>query len=487
MARKTRILIPGRGRNSIISMVNASARFFTVALLFFMMINMAFTFLFEKRYEHFVAEIESVIALKPIIYDDVPNEMWEVIAGRKSVEDCRANVMIDAVDKQLPRGGHVPEDTELLVVRRTLETMRQYVARIETNILNNVSVDESQALLSEMRNVGSLCRDLVEVYTAKRISREAEEDKRARSLLLGCGLLEVALWGVMILIFIQSNRHLSRFIEGQIRQLEQFAEQIADGGLTARAPDMQTKELMPLTQSLNTMAVRLNGLMAQNKQEQENLKRAELRILQAQINPHFLYNTLDAIMWQAEAKNSEEVIHITRALSDFFRISLNSGEEWITVSQEKRHLEGYLSIQKVRYRDILSYSIEFDPDMENEIVPKLLLQPLVENALYHGIKLKRGGGKITVIGKREGDSLYFRVEDTGTGISPERLEDIRRALRQDDVQLNSIKGSGFGLKNVDLRIRLYYSQQEGLQIESGAGGTGISFRVPAGMEGKKHV
>ncbi len=125
--------------------------------------------------------------------------------------------------------------------------------------------------------------------------------------------------------------------------------------------------------------------------------------------------------------------------------------------------------------------------MENEIVPKLLLQPLVENALYHGIKLKRGGGKITVIGKREGDSLYFRVEDTGTGISPDRLEDIRRALRQDDVQLNSIKGSGFGLKNVDLRIRLYYSQQEGLQIESGAGGTGISFRVPAGMEGKKHV
>ena len=157
------------------------------------------------------------------------------------------------------------------------------------------------------------------------------------------------------------------------------------------------------------------------------------------------------------------------------------------MAQEKRHLEGYLSIQRVRYRDILSYSIEFDPDMENEIVPKLLLQPLVENALYHGIKLRRGGGKITVTGKREGNSLYFCVQDTGTGIPPERLEEIRRALKQDDVQLNSSSGSGFGLKNVDLRIRLYYSQQEGLQIESGAGGTEISFRVPAGMEGKKHV
>ena len=157
------------------------------------------------------------------------------------------------------------------------------------------------------------------------------------------------------------------------------------------------------------------------------------------------------------------------------------------MAQEKRHLEGYLSIQKVRYRDILSYSIEIDPEIENEIVPKLLLQPLAENAIYHGIKLKRGGGKITIIGRREGDSLYFCVQDTGTGMSPERLEEIRRALRQESVQMDSSTGSGFGLKNVDMRIRLYYSQQEGLQIESDADGTRISFRVPAGMEGKKHV
>ena len=474
-------------RNSIISRVNGSVRFFTVALLIFMMINLAFTFFFEKRYEDFVGELESVIALKPIIYDDIPNEVWEVIAGRKSAADCQANAMIDGVNEQLTRSSHAQEDTELLVVRRTLETMRQYVARIETNILNDVSVAESQALLGDLRNVGSLCRDLVEDYIAKRISREAEENHKARLMLVICWLVEIALWCVMILVFNRKNRLLAEFIGSQIRQMEQFAGQIADGELNARAPDMQTRELMPLTQSLNTMAVRLNGLMAQNKQEQENLKRAELRMLQAQINPHFLYNTLDAIMWQAEAKNTEEVIHITRALSDFFRISLNSGEEWITVAQEKRHLEGYLSIQKVRYRDILSYSIEFDPDMENEVLPKLLLQPLVENALYHGIKLKRGGGKITVIGKREGDSLYFCVQDTGTGIPPERLEEIRRALKQDDVQMNSSTGSGFGLKNVDLRIRLYYSQQEGLQIESDADGTRISFRVPAGMEGKKHV
>ncbi len=476
-----------RKRNSIISMVNGSGRFFTMALLVFMMINLAFTFLFEKRYEDFVEEIESVIALKPVIYDDIPNEVWEVIAGRKTVADCEANAMIDRVENLLISTSDGPEDTELLVVRRTLETMRQYVARIETNILNNVSVAESQALLGELRNVGSLGRDLVEDYIAKRVSREAEENQQARRMFVVCWLLEIVLWGVMIHIFIQINQHLSGFIQGQIQKLERFAGKIADGELATRAPDMETKELMPLTQSLNTMAVRLIGLMEQNKQEQENLKRAELRMLQAQINPHFLYNTLDAIIWQAEAKNTEEVIHIARALSDFFRISLSSGEEWITVGQEKRHLEGYLSIQKVRYRDILNYSISFDPEIENEILPKLLLQPLVENAIYHGIKLKRGGGKIAITGKREGDSLIFCVQDTGPGMTPERLEEVRSALRDGNVQMKSPTGSGFGMKNVDLRIRLYYSLQEGLQIESDAGGTRISFRVPAGLEGKKHV
>ena len=476
-----------RKKSSIISMVNSSGRFFTTALLVFMLVNLAFTLLFEKRYEDFVREIESVINLKPIIYDEIPNEVWEVIAGRKSVTDCEAHAMIDCVNETLTRSSDASEDTEILVVRRTLETMRQYVTRIESNIMNNVSIDESQALLNELRNVGSLGRDLVEDYIAKRVSREAEDNHKARLMLIVCWVVEIVLWGLMICIFIQNNHHLAGFIEGQIQQLEQFAGKIADGGLSTRAPDLQTSELMPLTQSLNAMAVRLSGLIAQNKQEQENLKRAELRMLQAQINPHFLYNTLDAIMWQAEAKNNEEVIHITRALSDFFRISLSSGEEWITVAQERRHLEGYLSIQKVRYRDILSYSIEIDPDIDNEIVPKLLMQPLAENAIYHGIKLKRGGGKITITGKREGDSLYFCVQDTGTGMTPERLEEIRRALREENVQVDSATGSGFGLKNVDLRIRLYYSQQEGLQIESDAAGTRISFRVPAGMEGNKNV
>ena len=223
--------------------------------------------------------------------------------------------------------------------------------------------------------------------------------------------------------------------------------------------------------------------MEQNRREQENLKKAELRTLQAQINPHFLYNTLDTIVWQAESGKNDEVVVMTKALSDFFRSSLSSGEDWVTVEQELRHLNGYLSIQKARYRDILNYEVEADPSMNGYMILKLLLQPLVENALYHGIKYKRGGGVIRVHGMLQDGMLLFVVQDTGCGMTPERLEEIREAMRL-GIQMRRgpnepEPGGGFGLYNVDQRIRLYYSLDTGLHIESGPSGTTVSFRVPA--------
>ena len=228
-------------------------------------------------------------------------------------------------------------------------------------------------------------------------------------------------------------------------------------------------------------ALQYGIVIAQNRQEQENLRKSELRTLQAQINPHFLYNTLDAIVWQAEAGHSSEVIHITRALSDFFRISLSSGADWIPLAQELKHLSGYLSIQKARYRDILNYRIDVPDELGESYVLKLLLQPLVENAIYHGIKDKRGGGLITVTGREDGGFLCFRVEDTGRGMTPDQLRDVRARMRGElppAYAPYANAGTGFGLNNVDRRIRLYYDQEEGLSIESGPEGTCVSFRVP---------
>ena len=472
---------------SIISRVNAIGQSFTLMLIVFMLVNLAIMFIFQMRYDNFVHRVESITSLKPIVYENIPDDVWEVIAGRISFSECKAYAMIDSVNSVLMQNPSAKEETALLVVQRAMETMRQYVSRIEAKIASGAKIDESQKLLGDLRDVGSLARDMLEDYVAKVIEHEAESNRRAQWVFGLCCMAEVLLWGVLSLGVGVVNKRLSNFIKDQIHQLSDFAGNLAGGDLDARAPALPTKELEPLTESLNVMAERLNDVIAQNKIKQENLKKSEMRMLQAQINPHFLYNTLDAIMWQAEAKNTYEVIHITRALSDFFRISLSSGEEWITVAQEKRHLEGYLSIQKVRYRDILEYSLDIDEDIQDEIVLKLLLQPLVENALYHGIKLKRGGGRIQVTGRREGDELYFCVLDSGVGIPPDRLESIRQALKNDEIQMESDTGSGFGLKNVDLRIRLYYKKPQGLTIESDQSGTRVSFRLPAGMKGKGNV
>lgn len=477
--------------NSIEGRINGNGRIFTAALVSFLVLNLILMYISEANYDRFVQRIEALSSLKPVIYEQIADEAWEVIAGRKSLGDCQAGQMIDDVNARLTSMSDGENDTEVLVILRAMDTMRSYVRKIETNMASGVRVAESEALLNDLRDVGSLVRDMLEDYIAKQISREADKNQQARIVFIACCAGEVLLWSVFHFYSRRATRNLADYTGSQIGQLETFAGQLADGQLDARAPAMQTEELKPLTESLNVMAERLNGVIAQSKREQENLKKAELRLLQAQINPHFLYNTLDAIVWQAEANNSAEVISITRALSDFFRISLSSGKEWITIEQERKHLEGYLSIQKVRYRDILNYTIEIDDGMKNEIVLKLLLQPLVENALYHGIKPKRGGGSILVRGEKAGNELLFSVHDTGNGIPEERLREIREALRDDNTQITneqiggSGSGSGFGLKNVDTRIRLYYGKSEGITIESGEHGTTVSFRLPAGMKGEE--
>jgi len=168
------------------------------------------------------------------------------------------------------------------------------------------------------------------------------------------------------------------------------------------------------------------------------------------------------------------VIHITRALSDFFRISLSQGKDWIPVSEEIKHLTGYLTIQKIRYRDILDYEIDIPEALYTQQVLKLLLQPLVENAIYHGVKHRRGRGLVRVTGHAEGSDLVLCVYDNGAGMTPQRLEQVRQSLYGNDGE-----SVGYGLFNVNKRIQLYYNLPQGLQIESREReGTTVTLRVP---------
>ena len=230
------------------------------------------------------------------------------------------------------------------------------------------------------------------------------------------------------------------------------------------------------------MAEQLGALIHERVEQEKTIKKAELRALQAQITPHFMYNTLETIVWLAEEGRNSEVVEMTMAFTGFLRISLSRGADYITVEREEQHVANYLQIQSVRYGSIMRYAIDIDPALHERYMLKIVLQPLVENAIYHGIKRRRGRGQITVTGRRQAGGMYFAVEDNGMGMTPERLAEVRTSL-QNGAPLDPDGKGGYGLRNVEQRLRLYYGC--GLTIESEyRHGTRISFTVPDEQEGK---
>ena len=292
-----------------------------------------------------------------------------------------------------------------------------------------------------------------------------------RSLTLAVVLLCI-LFTIVLYFFI------SDALTHPIRDLKQKMAQAEGGDLEVRAESRAADEIGGLAHGFNVMIAKLRELLARSIQEQEELAKSELKTLQAQINPHFLYNTLDAIVWMTEADRREEVVRMTKTLSSFFRIVLSKGEEWIHVREEFEHVESYLVIQRMRYRDILDYVIQLEEGIGECRILKLTLQPLVENAIYHGIKNKRAGGRVQVSGRRlDGERLEFRVADDGCGFSPERLAQVRAALAAEGTEAD--RDSGFGLRNVNRRIQLYYGQSWGLSIDSRAGeGALVTVSLP---------
>jgi len=306
------------------------------------------------------------------------------------------------------------------------------------------------------------------------ITRDAAQ---IRNLIFASGILSVI---VAISLYFYLTYRMTR----PIQILKNKMRQAASGYLEAKVQIDGTDEIADLGQSFNIMLEQIKELLDRSIEEQKQIKLAELRTLQAQINPHFLYNTLDSIVWMAEARKNDQVIRLVQALSHFFRISLSKGRDVISIEEEIEHIRNYLVIQQMRYRDILDYDIQVDPDILNRQVLKMTLQPLVENALYHGIKNKRGKGRIEIRGWRNNPHVIcLQVTDNGIGMAPERLEEIRRSLsRGIEIQSASpeeIRHQGFGLRNVHQRIRLYYGEPFGLQIESSyMTGTSVILKIP---------
>lgn len=365
--------------------------------------------------------------------------------------------------------------------QKYIANLESYIERIKENLAKGNMYEENLEIWeNDVQIVTALLRETVfqyVFYEIRDIQQARDEYMDFYVTMLRFSLVAFGLISVLI-VFLSYYIPLS--ITRPIRKLSEVTDQVAKGDLSVRSDVRTGAEVTMLNDSLNTMIDKINELLEQVKKEQVSLRKAEFELLQSQINPHFLYNTLDTIVWLAESGEQKKVVRMVGSLSDFFRASLNQGKDIVSIREELMHVRSYLEIQQVRYQDIMQYEINIPEELNPYMIPKITIQPLVENALYHGIKNKRGLGKIIITGVKEKDYFRLIIEDNGIGINKDRLMQIRN-----EITNNKLDGKGiYGLYNVNERIRLNFGEEYGVSIESNYGeGTTVSIKLPyAGNE-----
>ncbi|GHU76889.1 histidine kinase [Clostridia bacterium] len=464
--------------SSLRSRIRAMYIVLVTLMLIPVLIALSLMLSFASRYHAILTHIEGISSLQPMVQEDLLSSLLDVVVGRTRFEDGIPQAAFGSIESRLDTliQNDAASSGDLEVARRVLMTLGGYIDKMGARLADHATVDETFSINEEIKNVASLFLEMLNTATNTEIRASAVISGRMQTTLFATLALAAVVLAAALLFAGLTQSSLMRSINAPLARLESFAGQIARGEFHGRIQPLDVEELTGLTESLNTMASKLQLLVDENRREQENLMKSELRTLQAQITPHFLYNTLDAIVWLAESGETEQVIGVTHALSQFFRTSLAGGREWITIREEIEHLEGYMTIQRVRYRDILKFSLDYSSDLDNCQILKLLIQPLIENAIYHGIKNKRGGGLVAAELTRVGERLHVSVKDTGAGIPADALADIREGLASGVLPAGD---NGFGLYSVDKRIKLYYRKKDGLRLESVAGeGTSVTFDVP---------
>lgn len=283
---------------------------------------------------------------------------------------------------------------------------------------------------------------------------------------------------VLVVVAMVISSVIARNITLPIQRLRDSMVKVQQGDFeTADVEVTAENEIGSLTKSFNVMTHRIQELMKQNVYEQEEKRKSELKALQSQINPHFLYNTLDSIIWMAEGKKNEEVVLMTAALARLLRQSISNEEELVSIGQEIEYARSYLTIQKMRYKDKLEFQIDVSPSINSVPIIKLVLQPIIENAIYHGLKYKENKGLLIVKGYEEAGNVILQIIDNGVGMDEEKL------LHIFDKHKVNYHSNGVGVYNVQRRLLLYYGNGYGISYQSSQGvGTTATVTIPKRRE-----
>lgn len=429
----------------------------------------------NRRYEDMVNSSVMASQFSLDFQKDFDYETYLLIVGNKTLEESSLHAMLEEADEIVAGLEELTESQEnrkrLTSVKKYLNNLGTYIGRIEDNIREgNRYEDNIEIWENDVQIVTSLVGDTMSRYIYYEIRGIQESRQQYQDFFVNMIRFSVIAFALILMLCLFLSYYIPLSITRPIRRLTQVTDQVAKGDLTVRSDVTGGLEARVLSDSMNTMIDKINELL-----EQVRLRKAEFELLQSQINPHFLYNTLDAIVWLAEAGEQKKVVSMVGSLSDFFRISLNQGQDILDVREELQHVRSYLEIQQMRYQDILQYEICVPEELYSSRIPKITLQPLVENALYHGIKNKRGKGMIRIDGEMEDSDCILRITDNGRGMTPERLGQVREGIRN----RNACETEIYGLYNVNERIRLNFGEKYGITITSTYGeGTCVTVRLP---------
>ncbi|MCQ6561113.1 sensor histidine kinase [Paenibacillus mendelii] len=364
------------------------------------------------------------------------------------------------------RGTIISSSDEERLLQSLEPDKREEITSQETVLEEMRSMKGEKVLLTAMQ-FGKPDWKLINEIPLKELTRET---RQVTSLIWIVG-------GICLLFALIGAFILSKSIAAPIIYLAKHVKGIRDENIDRPIDVKSNDEIGILGSGVNTMLGRVNDLLIKVKEEQQQKREYELALIQEQIKPHFFYNSLDLIYVLCKSGESEEAGKATKALADFYRIALSNGKEIITVREEIRNLHSYLYIQSARYSDLFDFQIQIPNELLNYTIPKLTLQPLVENAIYHGLKEKGSFGHITIEGFKQGDTMCISVKDDGIGFPAERMKHWHTSKEE---------RSSFGLSSVDERIKLYFGDRYGIRIHSQLGeGTDITVEIPL-MNGDKH-
>jgi|GEM_PF-1667864 Predicted signal transduction protein with a C-terminal ATPase domain len=282
------------------------------------------------------------------------------------------------------------------------------------------------------------------------------------NILLDLGIGTLALLIFLVLVAVYASRTMAQNITKPILDLSTSVKQVQKGDLETIIEEVGDDEIGELSLQFNKMVVDIRGLMDNIKEAHERRRQYELMLLQVQVNPHFLYNTFDSLSWLIRMKQDADALKMVEALTIFFKTGLNNGRDLISLKQEIMNVDSYMTIQLMRYKSKLQYHVSLEREVEDFVIPKLLLQPLVENAVVHGVKGKVGGGVISISAYGQDNKVWLRVEDSGKGIAPQKLQKIQKDMRK----IDATDIEHYGLANVYERMHLFFGEKFSMQIES---------------------